>query len=168
MLNKPFAGLLRRDLNTSTADLIYGIPGRTHAFEHELERFISLPVDHLSAYILTVEEQTVLGRNVQSGKALAPDDDQIETEYRALCSAMKRAGFEHYEVSNWARPGGHAVHNQHYWSGLPYWGIGPGAHSFSGMNRTANVSNNPRYIRAMNSVEKTIRFAFGNRFLESN
>ena len=137
-----------------TADLIYGIPGRTHAFEHELERFISLPVDHLSAYILTVEEQTVLGRNVQSGKALAPDDDQIETEYRALCSAMKRAGFEHYEVSNWARPGGHAVHNQHYWSGLPYWEIGPGAHSFSGMNRTANVSNNPRYIRAMNSVEK--------------
>ena len=136
-----------------TADLIYGIPGRTHTFEHELERFVSLPVDHLSAYILTVEDQTALGRNIQNGKAPAPDEGQIESEYHALCSAMTEAGFAHYEVSNWARPGGHAVHNRHYWSGLPYWGIGPGAHSFSGMARTANVSNNPRYIRALNSAQ---------------
>ena len=65
---------------------------------------------------------------------------------------MAKAGFEHYEVSNWAKPGGHAVHNQHYWSGLPYWGIGPGAHGFDGTRRYANVANNPKYIRALTSA----------------
>ena len=138
-----------------SADLIYGLPGRTHAFEEEVQRFTSLPVDHLSAYILTVEDQTVLGKRVAKGQETIADESAVEAEYAMLCAELARAGFEHYEVSNWARPGGHAVHNQHYWSGLPYWGIGPGAHGFDGTHRTANVSNNPRYIKALGDTQST-------------
>ena len=132
-----------------SADLIYGLPNRTQSFEDELMQFTALPVDHLSAYILTVEDRTVLGRRVEQGAQDIPEDDAVETEYHQLCQAMAEAGFEHYEVSNWAKPGGHAVHNQHYWSGLPYWGIGPGAHGFDGTQRYANVANNPKYIRTL-------------------
>lgn len=132
-----------------SADLIYGLPNRREPFESELARFTALPVDHLSAYILTVEPQTALGRQVSSGKERVVEDAQIEAEYAALCAAMDAAQFEHYEVSNWAKPGGHAVHNQHYWSGMPYWGIGPGAHGFDGKRRFANVANNPRYIQGV-------------------
>ena len=136
-----------------SADLIYGLPGRSHAFEEEVQRFTSLPVDHLSAYILTVEDQTVLGRRVANGQETIADETAVEGEYEMLCRELARAGFEHYEVSNWARPGGHAVHNQHYWSGLPYWGIGPGSHGFDGAQRTANVSNNPRYIKSLGEAQ---------------
>lgn len=132
-----------------SADLIYGLPDRSHPFEEELARFTALPVDHLSAYILTVEDRTVLGKRVEQGVQAIPEDPHVAREYEALCAAMAVAGFEHYEVSNWARPGGHAVHNQHYWSGLPFWGIGPGAHGFNGGERYANVANNPAYIKAL-------------------
>jgi len=141
-----------------SADLIYGLPGRTHAFEEEVQRFTALPVDHLSAYILTVEDQTVLGKRVAKGQETIADESAVEAEYAMLCAELARAGFEHYEVSNWARPGGHAVHNQHYWSGLPYWGIGPGAHGFDGVQRTANVSNNPRYIKALSKAQSVADF----------
>lgn len=136
-----------------SADLIYGLPNRNMPFSHELQRFVELPVDHLSAYILTVEDRTVLGKRVEQGVQSIPEDRDVEGEYRALCAAMAEAGFEHYEVSNWAKSGGHAVHNQHYWSGLPYWGIGPGAHGFDGAKRYANVSNNPRYIQALEHAQ---------------
>ena len=136
-----------------SADLIYGLPDRGLPFEQELAQFISLPVDHLSAYILTVEDRTVLGKRVEQGAQTVPEDSLVAREYDALCSAMAVAGFEHYEVSNWARPGGHAVHNQHYWSGLPFWGIGPGAHGFNGSDRYANVANNPAYIKALEAAE---------------
>ena len=135
-----------------SADLIYGLPNRTQSFEDELRQFVALPVDHLSAYILTVEDRTVLGRRVEQGAQVVPEDEAVEAEYQQLCHAMAEAGFEHYEVSNWAKPGGHAVHNQHYWSGLPYWGLGPGAHGFDGARRYANVANNPKFIRALSGA----------------
>lgn len=141
--------------NHISADLIYGLPNRKLSFEDELKQFVALPVNHLSAYILTVEDRTVLGRRVERGLQGIPEDDAVEAEYHRLCQAMADAGFEHYEVSNWAKPGGHAVHNQHYWSGLPYWGIGPGAHGFDGAHRYANVANNPKYIRALSSASST-------------
>ncbi len=138
-----------------SADLIYGLPNRTLSFEDELKQFTALPVDHLSAYILTVEDRTVLGRRVEQGVQSVPEDEAVEAEYHRLCHAMTVAGFEHYEVSNWAKPGGYAVHNQHYWSGLPYWGIGPGAHGFDGALRYANVANNPKYLRALSRASST-------------
>ena len=148
-----------------SADLIYGLPNRTKSFEDELEQFVALPVDHLSAYILTVEDRTVLGRRVERGAQNVPDDEAVEAEFQQLCRAMTDAGFEHYEVSNWAKPGGHAVHNQHYWSGLPYWGIGPGAHGFDGTRRYANVANNPKYIRALDGASSAADLPCGGEAL---
>ena len=145
-----------------SADLIYGLPNRTLSFEDELKQFVALPVDHLSAYILTVEDRTVLGRRVEQGAQAVPEDDAVEAEYRRLCVAMAEAGFEHYEVSNWAKLGGHAV-QPHYWSGLPYWGIGPGAHGFDGARRYANVANNPKYIRALADASSAADVPSGGR-----
>lgn len=143
-----------------SADLIYGLPDRDLPFAEEVARFTALPVDHLSAYILTVEDRTVLGKRVEQGAQAIPEDPLVANEYEVLCSAMEAAGFEHYEVSNWARPGGHATHNQHYWSGLPYWGIGPGAHGFNGSERYANVANNPAYIKALKSANAVADLPF--------
>lgn len=136
-----------------SADLIYGLPDRKTPFAEDLEKACGLPVDHLSAYILTVEDQTALGRNVHKGLEPVAPESLVEAEYALLCSRAKAAGFEHYEVSNFARAGGHAQHNQHYWTGLPFLGIGPGAHGFDGQQRLANVSNNPRYIAALEKAQ---------------
>lgn len=137
-----------------SVDLIYGIPNRNQPFKSELDRLLALPVDHISAYILTVEQQTAYGSRVTKKLEKAPDEEVVQQEYGLLCEALQAAGFDHYEVSNWAKPGGHAMHNQHYWSGQPYWGIGPGAHGFLDMTRFANVSNNRRYIQSVLSANK--------------
>ena len=136
-----------------SADLIYGLPDRKTPFAEDLDKACGLPVDHLSAYILTVEDQTALGRNVQKGLESVAPESLVESEYALLCSRAKEAGFDHYEVSNFARPGGHAQHNQHYWTGQPFLGIGPGAHGFDGHQRLANVSNNPRYLAAVEKAQ---------------
>ena len=137
-----------------SADLIYGLPDRKMPFAHDLEKACGLPVDHLSAYILTVEDQTALGRNVQKGLEHVASESLVEAEYAMLCSSAKDAGFEHYELSSFARSEGYAQHNQHYWTGLPFLGIGPGAHGFDGQQRLANVSNNPRYIAALQKAQR--------------
>ncbi|MBT6163515.1 MAG: radical SAM family heme chaperone HemW [Crocinitomicaceae bacterium] len=140
--------------NHLSADLIYGLPDRKVPFSEDLQKACDLPVDHLSAYILTVEDKTVLGRNVQKGIDRVAPDSLVESEYAELCARATQAGFEHYEVSNFARPGGRAQHNQHYWTGLPYLGIGPGAHGFDGKRRSANASNNPAYIAQISKAKK--------------
>lgn len=137
-----------------SADLIYGLPDRTAPFSRDLEKACSLPVDHLSAYILTVEDRTVLGKNVRKGVDSVAPESLVEAEYAELCAHASKAGFDHYEVSNFARPKGYAQHNQHYWTGQPYLGIGPGAHGFDGKKRSANASNNPRYIAQVSNANK--------------
>jgi len=140
-----------------SADLIYGLPERSEPFELDLQKALSLPIDHLSAYILTIEDRTVLGRNVKKGADSVAPESLVEAEYQQLCHYSQAQRFDHYEVSNFARPGGHAQHNQHYWTGTPFLGIGPGAHGFDGKNRAANVSNNPAYIASVskaNSVQE--------------
>ena len=132
-----------------SADLIYGLPDRKEPFTNDLEKATALPVDHMSAYILTVEDRTVLGRNVQKGIDTVAPEALVELEYEQLSQCAKAEGFDHYEVSNFARSGGHARHNQHYWTGMPFLGIGPGAHGFDGKVRSANVSNNPAYIASV-------------------
>jgi len=138
-----------------TADLIYGLPGRTaEAWVNDLHRMLSLPVDHLSAYILTVEPKTVLGRHVAQGWTPDVDEIQVSKAYESLCVLTANAGFEHYEVSNFAKPGAQAIHNSQYWSGAAYIGVGPGAHGFDGLkNRWANWANNPRYLQSMQQAK---------------
>lgn len=131
------------------ADLIYGIPGAED--EHLLENIRELlraEVDHISAYALTVEPRTALDHFVRSGKAPAPSDEQTVRQFQLLREQLLLAGFEHYEISNWARPGRYSRHNISYWQGLPYLGFGPAAHSYDGVRRSWNVANNARYIRA--------------------
>ena len=158
-----------------TVDLIYGVP-TARGWEDDVARALSLPVQHLSAYALTVEPQTVLGSRVAKGQEKEAPDERTVAEYHLLCDTMKRQGWLHYETSNWAapKPGGEggwrALHNSAYWSGAPYLGLGPGAHGFLPPTRYANVSNNPQYLRAiaLNHLDETTEaLSASDRYNES-
>ena len=137
-----------------TVDLIYGVPTARN-WKDDVDRALALPVQHLSAYALTVEPQTVLGSRVAKGQEQEAPDERTVAEYRLLCDTMKQLGWIHYETSNWAAPKAgddeawRAIHNSAYWSGAPYPGLGPGAHGFLPPVRYANVSNNPRYSKSL-------------------
>ena len=114
-------------------DLIYGLPGQT--FEdwcRDVKLLLSLDVPHLSAYALSYEEGTVLSKMLQDGKVDEASDELSWQMYEYLMNETAAAGMEHYEISNFAKPGMHSRHNSSYWDGSPYLGLGPGAHSFDG------------------------------------
>lgn len=137
-----------------TVDLIYGIPHwHGDEWEQNLNRLFSLGVDHFSAYILTVEDNTALGKNVARGRQRVADDAAIEAQYQLLCERAAAAGYDHYEVSNFGLPGRMADHNSAYWEGEHYLGIGPGAHSFDGQTRRWNIASNPRYLKLVGGAE---------------
>lgn len=125
-----------------TVDVIFGVPG--FSVERTIEGILSLGVPHISAYHLTIEPATAFGR-----RRLQPvGDEQSEREYLHIHRALTAAGFEHYEVSNYALPGFRARHNSAYWNGSPYLGIGPSAHSFNGTERRwslPDLDNYPTY-----------------------
>lgn len=130
-----------------SVDLIYGIPNRPDAvWETDLTTMLALNVPHLSAYALTIEPDTAFGRWERSGK-LPPADEQLAAaQFEQLTTALTDAGYEHYEISNFARPGQYARHNTAYWQRRPYLGVGPSAHSYNGVSRQYNIANNARYI----------------------
>ncbi|MEM1220964.1 MAG: radical SAM family heme chaperone HemW, partial [Bacteroidota bacterium] len=131
-------------------DLIYGSP--TTPLEHwiqNLEKSIALGVPHLSTYALTVEPKTALEHFVAKGKVPAPKDEHMEEQFMAMLDRLEAAGYEHYEISNWAKPGHYAVHNTSYWQGIPYLGIGPSAHSYDGQSRQWTIANNARYMAGL-------------------
>lgn len=129
-------------------DLMYGLPvGGDGRWERDLGKACALPVDHLSCYILTAEKQTLYGHQLETGTMVEPPEEQVLSEYAALCRATREAGFEHYEVSNFARTGGRSQHNSAYWNGIPYLGVGPGAHSFKADRRWWNMRSNAGYMR---------------------
>lgn len=134
-------------------DLIYGIPHRSEkSWGGTIEKAFSLPIDHISCYALTLEPKTVLGARVKKGTEKEAPDELIEKDYSRLCSMAHRNGFIHYEVSNWARAEkNRAIHNTSYWEGVPYLGLGAGAHGFDGKRRYSLVSNNHKYISALES-----------------
>ncbi len=134
-----------------TIDLIYGIPGMSTAdWEEQLDIFLSYGFPHLSAYALTVEPDTLLARKVQSGAVTMPADEVYETQFFLLREKMLQAGYAHYEISNFARPGWHSRHNSAYWEGHPYVGLGPSAHSYDGKDlRRWNKSNLHVYMRGL-------------------
>lgn len=128
-------------------DLIYGANGETlDSWMNTLEQTIALGPEHVSAYALTIEPATPLGRAVAAGRTPAPDADLQAEMYAAACEALGDAGHEHYEVSNWAKPGRRCVHNMGYWQGRPYLGLGAGAHSFRAGRRWWNVRPPQQYI----------------------
>jgi oxygen-independent coproporphyrinogen-3 oxidase len=138
-----------------TADLIYGCPTTSDAQWAENLRLIgSYDLPHLSCYALTLESKTALAHFVQTGQAPAPDDDQAARQFDYLGQWAAAHNYEHYEISNFARPGRYSRHNTNYWRGVPYLGIGPAAHSYDGRGtRRWNVANNAVYIRGWQQLE---------------
>lgn len=133
-----------------TIDLIYGVPGLTpEAWKETLLKAIDLDVDHISAYCLTVEKDTALGHRVAKGAEKPVDEELAAEHFTIMLSVLEAAGYEQYEISNFARKGSYSKHNTAYWTGAKYLGIGPSAHSFDGVSRSWNISSNPRYIQAI-------------------
>ena len=133
-----------------TIDLIYGTPTMDfQGWQENLEKAIQQKISHLSCYCLTVEPKTALDHFVQKGTAPAVDEEKASAQFEYLMQRTQSAGYEHYEISNFALPGHYAQHNSSYWKATPYLGIGPSAHSFNGHSRQWNISDNPKYIKAI-------------------
>jgi len=133
-----------------TIDLIYGIPEQNlKMWESNLALATKLNVQHLSCYALTIEEKTAFGHWQKSGKLKPVPDTKYDEEYQVMAKYLAGAGYEHYEVSNFAKTGYESQHNSSYWQQEPYLGLGPGAHSYNGSSRQYNVSNNATYIKAL-------------------
>ena len=135
-------------------DLIYGIPTLTlEKWQKNLDKAFLLNVPHISAYSLTVEPKTTLDLLIQKKKLAGPDEDHVVEHFRILQRRMEKQGFEHYEISNFCKPGSYSRHNSMYWKGIPYLGLGPSAHSYNGTSRQWNLSNIVHYIDNINRNE---------------
>lgn len=134
-------------------DLIYGSPtSNLEIWKENLNKTIALEVPHISSYALTVEPKTALENWIAKGKVLSPKEEEQNREFYYLSGFLKDHGFEHYEVSNFARPGFHSRHNASYWQYKEYLGIGPSAHSYNGSDiRSWNAANNPQYIKKLDA-----------------
>ena len=131
-----------------TIDLMYALPGSNLDILHtDLEKAISLEIEHISAYCFTLEEKTAFGKMVKQNKLLKNEDSVEQLHYEKLHKHLTDNGFEQYEISNFARNEKYSKHNTAYWLGRPYLGIGPGAHSFNESQRQWNISNNAAYIQ---------------------
>lgn len=133
-------------------DMIYGTPTETDAdVQATVERVIASGVDHVSAYSLIVEDGTRMARKVRRGELPAPDEDVYADRYALIDAALVAAGYQWYEVSNWAQPGGECRHNLGYWRDEDWWGAGPGAHSHLGDLRFHNLKHPATYAQRLAS-----------------
>jgi len=131
-------------------DLIYGVPAPGHhIWEADLANAFALGVPHVSAYALTIEPDTLLGRRQGKGTFAAPPDEFVAVQFELLLAQMRAHGYEQYEINSFCRPGRESRHNGNYWCGVPYLGVGPSAHSFDGQHRQFTVANNPQYAAAV-------------------
>lgn len=133
-------------------DLIYGIPHADHSiWENDLQTAINLQIQHISAYCLTIEPGTAFGNWLQKGKIKQVEEEFSIEQFSILINTLAAAGFEQYEISNFALPDYYSKHNSNYWRKQKYVGIGPSAHSYDGKTRQYNVSNNIKYIKSIES-----------------
>jgi len=130
-----------------TTDLIYGFPLLTNEkWEFNIQKLIEYQVPHISSYSITVEPNTALAKLISKEKQANMDEGQSANQFLMLIDQLSESGFDHYEISNFSKPGMHSRHNSNYWDGVSYLGIGPSAHSFNGESRQWNISNNSKYI----------------------
>ena len=116
-----------------SVDIIFGVNGMSREMlERTVKEILQWRPEHISAYQLSIEEGSALGRMAREGRYLELSDEDCSAQYYLICSLLAAAGYEHYEISNWALPGRRAVHNSAYWTRAPYVGLGPGAHSLGG------------------------------------
>lgn len=151
-------------------DLIYGTPNLTNEeWIANIHTAISYKVNHISAYALTVEPKTVLDFQIKKGTSLPVKDEQMAEQFEILVNTLQAHGYEQYEISNFALPNHRAQHNTNYWKGTHYLGLGPGAHSFNGVSRSYNISNNALYIQSIkqgNLPRETEILSFEDRWNE--
>ena len=146
--------LRQAGINNISIDLMYGFPNQTvDEWRLDIEKAISLNVEHISAYSLMFEEGTPLFKMLESKKIKEADEEQSLEMFNSLIDTLTAAGYEHYEISNFAKPGFRSRHNSSYWQGIPYIGIGAAAHSYDIKTRQWNVSDIDEYIK---SIDKGI------------
>ncbi|MBQ9585308.1 MAG: radical SAM family heme chaperone HemW [Muribaculaceae bacterium] len=137
-------------IDNVSVDLIYGLPGQSlDSWQHNVEQAIALDVQHISAYCLSYEKGTRLWAMREQGKVMETSDELCIAMYENLVKSLKKAGFEHYEISNFALPGFRSRHNSSYWNFTPYLGLGAAAHSYDGNVRRYNPSSIRQYIKAL-------------------
>ena len=142
---------------TLNLDLILGLAGQTReSWLASLDALVALRPEHISIYMLDVDDDSRLGHELLAGGARygaerVPDEDSQSAWFDEACARLAAAGYEHYEISNWALPGHRAVHNSKYWQRAPYFGFGSGAHSFNGRERWANPHDPAAYVEAIRS-----------------
>ena len=131
-------------------DLIYGMPHSTlSSWTENLARALSYAPPHISSYALTVEPKTLLAHKVANNEIVLLEEEKVAAQFDQLVDILERAGYEHYELSNFGKPNYHSVNNSSYWKGDAYLGIGPSAHSFDGRQRSWNIAKNPTYIKSI-------------------
>lgn len=158
--------LRRVGINNLSCDLIYGLPGQTlDEWRRSLDTLISLRPAHISAYLLSYEPRTRLGVMLRKGQVSEAPETLVEEMYAYLCEAARRAGYRHYEISNFGLPGHEAIHNSGYWDGSDYLGLGPGAHSMVDGVRWSNPGNLTAYIR---TAVRGFRETDGHEFRETD
>ncbi|CAM4024847.1 radical SAM family heme chaperone HemW [Flavobacterium jumunjinense] len=131
-------------------DLIYGVPNMSNEkWKQNIEKALSFGIPHISSYALTVEPKTALDKFIKKGIIKQPDDEVAQEHFYILVETLKENGFIHYELSNFGKPDYFSKNNSSYWLGKKYIGIGPSAHSYDGVNRGWNISNNALYIKVI-------------------
>jgi putative oxygen-independent coproporphyrinogen III oxidase len=144
--------VIKAGFENVTVDLIYGIPGMSlKEWTDDLDFTFSFDIKHLSAYHLTIEPGTVFGKMLVNGDLTEIDEDESMAMFTRLIEKSENAGFIHYEISNFGKPGFFSQHNSNYWKQVNYLGLGPSAHSFNGYSRQWNVRDLKGYIKAVNS-----------------
>ncbi len=144
------ATIRQAGIDNVSIDLIFGLPGQSlDSWRGSLQRALALRPDHLSAYGLSYEPGTPLWRQREQGLVREVDDETCVAMYAHLATAMRRAGYEHYEISNFALLGRRSRHNSAYWTGIPYLGLGAAAHSFDGSTRSHNPADIAAYLHAI-------------------
>lgn len=135
-----------------TIDLIYGLPGMSESsWEKTLQKSLSFDVKHMSAYHLTIEPGSLLGKMKKQGHITEVDEEVSLNQFNSLIEMTETAGFIHYEISNFGKEGYFSIHNSNYWKQVNYIGLGPSAHSFNNYSRQWNVSDVKKYVNAVNS-----------------
>lgn len=140
-----------------SVDLIYGTPGESITdWQTSIDSALALPITHISAYALIIEEGTKLAAQIKRGEVPEVDDDLVADKYLIADKAFKEAGFEWYELSNWSKPGSESKHNMAYWNGDNWWGAGPGAHSHLNGKRFWNVKHPNLYKERIQNKQSAV------------
>jgi oxygen-independent coproporphyrinogen-3 oxidase len=149
------SALRQAGFSNISIDLMYGFPNQTLAeWEVDIDEALQLDVEHISTYCLMYEEGTALYRLLEQGKVKEIDEELERQMYYMLIDRLESAGYEHYEISNFARPKFRSRHNSSYWQGVPYIGIGAAAHSYDIRTRSWNVADIRQYIEGMERGER--------------